>query len=708
MLMPGVLLGERYEVIEKIGAGGMSIVYKAKDNRLQRYVAIKELREEFAKDEEFVAKFRKEALAAASLSHPNIVGIYDVGSDKDTHYIVMEYIEGKTLKELISEEGPFSSKQVLELGKQIVSALKHAHSKRIIHRDIKPQNILITNDHVLKVTDFGIAKAVDSSTIVANNNAIGSVHYFSPEQAKGKYVNVTSDLYSCGIVLFELATKRLPFEADTHISIALKHINEDMPKPSLVNPSILPGLEGIILKATDKRQDARYQNADEMLADMNHVLVDPEYRVKLNTFSDETILLSPEETAFIRNNARDEEVIHESVKNDINTAPKIPVEEKSIYEDKAVVKQTFKEDEEEEVSNLYKILVSVGGVLATLSVLVVIILGFTLWNPFSGSNSLVSVPNVKGRTVEVATKTLKSVKLKIEVQEEVTDEAGAGIIFEQLPGENTQVKKHSTVIVKVAAEGSKPVSEKEIVEVKTVKIPDVEGLSREAAQSMLRDMNLKVRFEPEESSRVEKDYVIRQDPRADIEVEEGSTIVLTVSTGTSVKMAKVPNLVQLTLEKAQRAAQGSGLNVTVASEEFSDKVDEGFIISQSIEAYSEVTEGTTISVVVSKGKEPEPEETAPPVEEEQPSVVPPAETTMQDVTQSVTINLPSGIEEKESYRVLAKFTTQDGNSSYVVDREMGVGEFPTSVSLTGHGTGKLEVYVDDMTKPAYTDNIYFN
>lgn len=703
MLMPGVLLGERYEVVEKIGAGGMSIVYKARDNRLQRYVAIKELREEFAKDEEFVAKFRKEALAAASLSHPNIVGIYDVGSDKDVHYIVMEYIEGKTLKELIAQEGPFNSKQVLELGKQIVSALKHAHSKKIIHRDIKPQNILITNDHVLKVTDFGIAKAVDSSTIVASSNAIGSVHYFSPEQAKGKYVNETSDLYSCGIVLFELATKRLPFEADTHISIALKHINEDMPRPSLFNPSILPGLEGIILKATDKRQDARYQNADEMLEDMNHVLIDPNYRVKLNTFSDETILLSPEETAFIRNNARDEVINREVVK----PSSSMQTHEESIYEDEDVVKQTFKENDEEEVSNLYKILVSIGGVLATLSVLVVIILAITLWNPFSSSSKLISVPNVKGRTVEAATNTLKSLKLKIEVQEEVTDEAEPGIIFEQSPGENTQVKKRSTIIVKVAAEGSEAAASPEVVEVKTVKIPNVEGLSREAAESTLKGMNLKVRFEPEESERVEKDYIIRQDPGVNVEVEEGSTVVLTVSTGTSVKMAKVPNLVQLTLDKAQKAAQSSKLNVTVESEEYSDKVDEGLIIRQSIEAYSEVTEGTTISVVVSKGKEPESEPSTPP-EMEEPVLPPTVDVPVQDVTQSVSINLPSGIEEKESYRILAKFTTQDGNSSYVVDSEMQADELPMSVSLTGHGTGKLEVYIDDMTKPAYTDNINFN
>lgn len=714
MLMPGVLLGERYEVIEKIGAGGMSIVYKAKDNRLQRYVAIKELREEFVKDDEFVAKFRKEALAAASLSHPNIVGIYDVGSDRDVHYIVMEYIEGKTLKELIAEEGPFSSKKVLELGIQIVSALKHAHSKKIIHRDIKPQNILITNDHVLKVTDFGIAKAVDSSTIVANNNAIGSVHYFSPEQAKGKYVNETSDLYSCGIVLFELATKRLPFEADSHISIALKHINEEMPKPSLFNPSILPGLEGIILKATDKRQDARYQNADEMLGDMNRVLVDPSYMVKLNTFSDETILLSPEETAFIRSNAKEqEEFVSKSEKPVVPVMPVAPskaeVDETSIYEDGDVVKQTFKEEEEEgEVSNLYKILVSIGGVLATLSVLVVIILAITLWNPFSSSNNMVTVPNVKGRTVEAATNTLKSVKLKIEVQEEVTDEAAPGIIFEQNPGENAQVKKRSTVIVKVAAEGSEATETPVADETKMVKLPSVEGLSRDVAESTLKAMNLKVRFEPEESDSVEKDYIIRQSIDEGTEVEEGSTVVLTYSIGSSVKTTRVPKFVQLTYDKAQEAAQSSKLYVTKSSEEYSDKVDEGLIISQSIEPYSEVEEGTSISVVISKGKEPEPEQTPTPSIDNGETNTPPAEETpVTETSISYGITLPGGMEGKESYRVLAKFTSQDGNSSYVVDGEMSAGDFPIPVTLTGHGTGRLEVYIDDMTSPAYTDNINF-
>ena len=723
MLMPGVLLGERYEIIEKIGAGGMSIVYKAKDNRLQRYVAIKELREEFARDEEFVAKFRKEALAAASLSHPNIVGIFDVGNDHDVHYIVMEYIEGKTLKELIAESGPFNSEKVLELGIQIVSALKHAHNKKIIHRDIKPQNILITTDHVLKVTDFGIAKAVDSSTIVATNNAIGSVHYFSPEQAKGKYVNETSDLYSCGIVLFELATNRLPFEADSHISIALKHINEEMPKPSLFNPNIFTGLEQIILKATDKRQGSRYQNADEMLADMNHVLRDPNYLIRQNDISAETILLSPAEMAFIRNSTKEEaphatsasykapEPIREPM-NDIEVS-----QTENIYAKDEMAKETLKEDDEE-VSKLYKILVSVGGVLATLSVLVVIVLAITLWKPFG--SKLVTVPNVKGRTVEIATRTLESLKLDIEVQEEVTDEAEPGIIFEQSPGENTQVKKKSVIIVKVAAEGSEEAeaeSDKEAVEM--VKVPNVQNISREEAEIALREVGLKVRFEEEDSESIAKGDVIRQEPSYGRRVEEGSTVVLTISSGESTKLVEVPDFVGKSLDAAQKTATRKGLSIIEAGSEYSEEVKEGHIISQNEVKGSKVEEGTTIEVVVSKGKEPEEE-----IKEETPTETPietptppveigtpgnnAQEEIVQDVSKAYSINLPEWVTPKDSYRVIAKLTTEEGESSYVMDQNVAAQDFPLSVTLVGHGTGRLEVYIDDVSKATYAEDINFN
>ncbi|MEG0713022.1 MAG: Stk1 family PASTA domain-containing Ser/Thr kinase, partial [Niameybacter sp.] len=428
MLEPGTLLGERYEIIEKIGAGGMSIVYKAKCNRLQRFVAIKVLREEFVKDDDFVKKFRSEAFSAGSLSHPNIVGIYDVGQEEDLHYIVMEYVEGQTLKEYIEQNGPLPSATVLEFGGQIVSAIRHAHSKQIIHRDIKPQNILITPEHVLKVADFGIAKAVDSSTIVSTGNAIGSVHYFSPEQAKGKYVNETSDLYSCGIVMFEMATNSLPFQADSHVSIALKHINEEIPKPSLFNAEIWPGLEAIILKATKKQQDERYQNADSMLEDIHRVKLDPHAIIETKVVDDEidqTILLTDIQTQFIRQNEK------VPGRLDTNQVPNVkmtsPGDLYQAYEDE-------EEEEDEEVPTGYKVLAGIGGVLATLVLagIVATIIFFVL--PSFSKPEYELVPEMVGKTIEEATRLLEGKDLKIEkVGEKQSDRFEAGLIIEQTP-----------------------------------------------------------------------------------------------------------------------------------------------------------------------------------------------------------------------------------------------------------------------------------
>lgn len=250
--MIGKILGKRYEIIEKIGGGGMAIVYKAKCNLLNRFVAVKVLRPEFINDKDLLGKFRKESQAAASLSHPNIVNVYDVGEEDDVYYIVMEYVNGRTLKELIKEKGKLSKEEILDFTRQIALALKHAHSNHIVHRDIKPHNILVTEDNRAKVTDFGIALAATSSTITNTGSIIGSVHYFSPEQARGGYTDEKSDLYSLGIVMYEMATGRLPFEGDAPITVALKHIQENPEPPSKYNPSISKGLESIIVKLMQK------------------------------------------------------------------------------------------------------------------------------------------------------------------------------------------------------------------------------------------------------------------------------------------------------------------------------------------------------------------------------------------------------------------------------------------------------------------------
>jgi len=273
----GRILGERYELIEKIGSGGMAIVYKAKCHLLKRHVAVKILRPELVEDESFVARFKRESLAAASLSHPNIVNIYDVGEENGVYYIVMEYVNGKTLKEYIREKERLEWEEAVRIAAQICSALKHAHKNGIVHRDIKPQNILISEDGTVKVADFGIARAVSSATVtIAGANVMGSVHYFSPEQARGGYVDEKSDIYSLGIVLYEMVTGNVPFEGDTAISVALKHIQERVKPPWELNPSIPKSLNDVIEKATEKDQAGRYQTAGEMLRDLQRVLRDPE------------------------------------------------------------------------------------------------------------------------------------------------------------------------------------------------------------------------------------------------------------------------------------------------------------------------------------------------------------------------------------------------------------------------------------------------
>lgn len=696
MLTPGTLLGERYEIIEKIGAGGMSIVYKAKDNRLQRFVAIKELREEFVQDEEFVNKFRKEALSAASLSHPNIVGIYDVGSDHEIHYIVLEYVEGQTLKQVIEEKGPFDSKTVLELGIQMVSALKHAHQKKIIHRDIKPQNILMTYDGVLKVTDFGIAKAVDSSTIVATGNAIGSVHYFSPEQAKGKYVNESSDLYSCGIVLFELATKKLPFEADSHISIALKHINEELPKPSAINPNIPKNLENLILKATAKNQADRYQNADEMLHDMRGILQNPNYHVKGNNYTERTILLSAEETQLLRESQK------ETLKAE--EVERMDEEEKSIFEDEVGFNEQEDEDEGE-VSTFYRVVASMGGILATLALVVVISLAGVFWLPNLGKSKSYSVPNVIDMTLEMAKEEIEKTNLKVKVIQLETDEADNGIVVDQNPSAGTAVKKNSIVEITVAISDEN--ANTDINE--EITVPDFENADSTEVMRQIVALGLQVGDTSfDYSDTIESGKVMSQTPAAGSIAKQGDVVDLVISKGVEKSNIAVPDLRGLTPDQARSTLKGLKLELGEQKEEVSD-TEAGYIIRQSLSVGTTVEEGTKVNITVSKGPQ-EPEETIEP----EPSISPepstspepsePSEEEPTPTTQSRTITLPAGTEVKESYHLLVKLTLEDGTEKSIADEIIAYENFPKTVSLTGTGSGKLDIYIDGK---GYQENITF-
>ncbi|MEG1828677.1 MAG: Stk1 family PASTA domain-containing Ser/Thr kinase [Cellulosilyticaceae bacterium] len=694
ILTPGTILGERYEIIEKIGAGGMSIVYKAKCNRLQRFVAVKMLREEFVKDEEFVEKFKVEALSAARLSHPNIVGVYDVGNDHDLHYIVMEYMEGHTLKELIAREGPLEEKMVLEYGIQMLNAIGHAHKKQIIHRDIKPQNILVTQDKVLKVTDFGIARAVDSSTIVTTGNAIGSVHYFSPEQAKGKYVNETSDLYSCGIVLFELATKRLPFEADSHVSIALKHINEEIPHPSTFNPLMSKGLEQIILKATNKKQELRYQSAEEMIKDVKAVMANPNYVVKANIVSEEmgnTVLLTDLETSYIRENDRKENGEH------VQMPPKprkLDVEE--------VYGEDFEEEEEGEISSTYKILVGIGGILATL--LLVGILGAVafFFLPSWTATDAVIVPKVEGVMLEEAQSLAKDRGLTIKVSSEEASKQVPGTIIKQLPKADATIDKNGVIQVVVATA--------EVIA--KVNVPDVVGMNNADAQRQLEIKDLTSYVDREYDENVEVGKVISQSPVSNTEVEKGEMITLVVSKGPKIIKANVPNLLGQTEAEANVSLANANLGMGRISEEYSATVEKGRIINQSISANNSVEEGTKIDIAISKGvEEVIPEEVVPeeipetlPDESEQPGTEGEGQETEEtEVTTTYTLNLPAG-SDKPEYHVLVTFQTDQGVKS-LFDEVIKHEDFPMSIQITGSGSGRLITYFDGQQE--YEDNYSF-
>ncbi|MGL4737332.1 MAG: Stk1 family PASTA domain-containing Ser/Thr kinase [Cellulosilyticaceae bacterium] len=693
MLTPGTVLGERYEIIEKIGAGGMSIVYKARCNRLERYVAIKVLREEFAKDDAFLKKFRAEALSAASLSHPNIVGIYDVGHDHERHYIVMELVEGETLKELIAKEGPLPSKVVLEYGLQILGAVRHAHRKQIIHRDIKPQNILVTHDKILKVTDFGIARAVDSSTIVAAGNAIGSVHYFSPEQAKGKYINETSDLYSCGIVLFELATNKLPFEADSHVSIALKHINEDIPRPSTLVPDLYPGLEQIILRATDKKQENRYQTAEDMIHDVKEVMSNPSYvaiEPVIDDLVENTILLTPEET----------EQIREQSKELLPKASEIKVPLEPLH-------TVVKDDDEEEVSPAYKVLVAAGAILGTLVLVGIIAYAAIFWMPSWSAPKHVAVPNVVGQTVEQATLLVADKDLKLEVMGTRADgTVTPGTILEQDP-KREDVVKPGTVVGIILAKG-----EEETEEITMVTVPDVVGLSVGDAQRKLKEMNLYGRVaERVYDEEVEAGKIIDVKPAPGSSVSEDEVIELVVSNGPEVVYCTVPNLYNLDKANAELMLRNAELKLGKVTEETSETVEKGLVVSQTLLVNTQVEKDTAVDIVISSG----PAEVIPPVEDD--GVVPPeegGETTTPEQpgveepvqnTKTYVLEAPRD-NSKEEYHVMINFESQDGSSNTVYDKVVKKEQFPLPIQITGSGKGQLKVYFDAVEE--YNDPIDFN
>ena len=553
MSLEGKIIGNRYEVLEKIGIGGMATVYKAKDNILKRNVAVKVLRDEFTTDEEFIKRFNTEAQAAASLTHPNIVSIYDVGHEDNLYFIVMELIQGKTLKQIITEDGVLPWKWSINIAIQIASALEIAHKNNIVHRDIKPHNIIITEDGVAKVTDFGIAKAVSNSTITAFGTTIGSVHYFSTEHARGGYTDAKSDIYSLGVVMYEMMTGRVPFDADTPVSIALKHMQEKPVEPIKLNPSIPYAVNKIIMKAMQKEAALRYSSATEMLKDLNAALKNPD-----------------------GNTVMPDQNIENSYTQRI---PTIQGGEKMNQKERKV-NAFFKKHKKAimiAIIVLIVILIPVIGFYGTQAILNV------------GRAKDVKLPNLVGKTIEEAEQELNKSKLKIEKKEEFNSEIEAGKIISQNPPfiENYTVKENSTVEV-VVSKGTE-----------MTKVPKIIGMEYEEAEEEIKKYNLQAEKIDKVSKTVEKGIVIEQEPAENTEIKAGEKVKIYVSCGNGLKQIVTQYVIGKTEKDAKELLTKDGLEVEVVNEEDTTK-ENGIVLKQSIEAGKTVDEGTKIIITVNK------------------------------------------------------------------------------------------------------------
>lgn len=564
--MSNKLLAGRYELIEKIGEGGMAVVYKGKDRLLNRYVAIKILRPEYTKDEQFIESFRRESQAAAGLSHPNIVGVYDVGQEGNIHFIVMELIDGKTLSEVIKEKGKLEYKEAINITLQVASALSLAHKNQIIHRDIKPHNILITSTGVAKLADFGIAKAVSAATIAGGNNKImGSVHYFSPEQARGAYVDERSDIYSLGIVLFEMLTGKVPFDGDNPVSIALMHINDPMPSLTREVPGIPPQLEKIVNKATEKYQSNRYRNVDEMISDLEDI----EFVTKVmgkNAFSMDAISQERFQTKH---------------------------EDRAGEEQVPMRKERQKEQHSGSSKGKNKTTIFIIAGIVIIAIAGLIGLGSMLgW--FGGSDEI-EVPSFVGKTLEQARAEAEGLGLVIEEGDLVySPDQEEGLITSQNPAAGSKVSEGKVITVNISK------GKKDGV------VPKIEGMDYEEAKAYLESFGFKMGPGVTVQSHLPKGVIVSQSVPYGTSAKSGTEINVEISDGKGKEMVKVPNLIGKTPDEANSLLSAAGLstNGTVVYEEV-EGMAQNLVFWQSVAPDTEVEAGSAIDYKVSKGTKPE-------------------------------------------------------------------------------------------------------
>ena len=561
--MASRVLSGRYELLEKIGDGGMAVVYKGKDKLLNRFIAVKILRPEFTKDATFVENFKRESQAAAGLSHPNIVGVYDVGREGNINYIVMELIEGDTLNKIIEREAPMDYRKVIDISKQVASALRIAHKNKIIHRDVKPHNIMITNDGVVKLADFGIARAVNDATLSTGSKIVGSVHYFSPEQARGNYVDERSDIYSLGIVMYEMLTGKVPFDGDNPVTVALKHINEEIVTPIELEPGIPPALNRCVMKATNKFQTNRYANADELIEDLDNI-------------------------SFVTN------VAGPGLFENTDIEEKRKKRKQEIEKD---IEEVVQARERENKRKKRKIIAITAAILIIVGAFAG---GYAAWKMgmFSPTKA---APDLLDCTLDEAMARAQEQGFKIKQGKDVySSEYAEGRVCIQDPEPGTEVPKESTITINLSKGNKEGL------------VPSVLGMQKDDVEAYLQSYgyelgNVKTITSPEKAG-----MVLEQSPVAGSTLDKESSVDIIVSDGKGTEKGTVPSVTRMSLEDAKKAIKSAGFEVGNITYDWDASIGKGYVIYQQYQANSQLDKGTAIDLQVSSGPEPEPEPTPAP------------------------------------------------------------------------------------------------
>ncbi len=686
-----MLLSERYEIIDKVGSGGMADVYNAKDLRLNRNVAIKVLKLEYSNDAKFVSKFRVEAQSVAGLSHPNIVNVYDVGEDDTLYYIVMELVEGITLKKFIEKKGRLEINEAIGIGIQIAQGIEEAHKNNIIHRDIKPQNIIISKEGKVKVTDFGIAKAATSNTITSN--AMGSVHYISPEQARGGYSDEKSDIYSLGVTLYEMLLGKVPFEGDSTVTVAFAHVHEEAVPLEEIDGMIPRSLSRIVQKCMQKKPDMRYESAGALIMDLRRAVSDPDgdyVEISEPVNDSPTIMITDDVVRAVKEPPR---TPHRPKQEEL-----LPEEEQMLNEDALDPK-------------LERILKICSGVVAVIIVVVIILLvgkvaGWwgggskeddkSVVSSHAGSSALPSVsslpdqifvPDLSGHTLEEAEKLLEDNGLKYTL-EEVESDKEANMVIRQEPEAGTQVEENSSVTIYYSVRKS------------DVVIPTLVNYSVDAAKAELERLGLTVAGTSREySDSVEKDKVCGTDPVIGTSVKKGSSVRIIISDGPKNELVTVPNILSRTEDIALERLADVGLRGSRESYAYSDKYKKDRVMAQSVKAGTKVEAGTMIEYTISLGPRP--------AEQEEPTPEPTKAPSSARYVGTVTVSNPFDYEGDSG--VVQLVLAQDGKSRTVYKGTLGYEDFPKSFEIDGwsDNNGTVTISVDNKILDGISFNVEF-